>query len=78
VELVKDLSSQPQFELDPERAGFKEIRPPLSLAAQRTLCERLAKRVKVLHEKSWTELEPEEDAEVGPQTIVGNPHPTDY
>jgi hypothetical protein len=52
VELVEDLSLQLQFELDPERAGFKEIRPLLSLAAQRALYERLAKRVKVLHEES--------------------------
>ncbi len=77
VELVEGISSQPPSELDPERAGAKEIRPPLSLAAQRALCERLAKRVKVLHEESWTELEPGEDAEVRPQTIVCDPHPTD-
>ena len=75
VELLEELSTQEASEVDPERAGIKSVRQPLSRAAQLSLCQRLRAKVKVLHEEKWTELEPGEDAEVRSQTRVSDPHP---
>jgi hypothetical protein len=70
VETLEKIAATETSEPDPERAGIKDIRKPLSKATQRLLCARLAKNVKVLHDEKWTELEPGEKAEVRSQTIV--------
>lgn len=70
VERLEELDAQSQGEVDPERSGIRLARPPLSRAAQRAFCERMAKKVKVRHEEEWMELKAGEDAEVRSQTIV--------
>jgi hypothetical protein len=70
VEEIEKINANERSAPDPERAGLKDIRPALSRATQRLLCERLAKGVKVLHDEKWSELEPGEEVEVCSQTIV--------
>ncbi len=70
VEMLDKITESVDASFNPDRAGVKQVRVPLSRAAQRDLCARLAKNVKVLHEDSWSELTPGEDAEVRTQTIV--------
>ena len=57
ADMLEGVVAQSEFEVDPQRSGIKQARPPLSWNAQRALCARLAKKVRVLHEENWTELQ---------------------
>lgn len=51
LEFMEELGGKPA--LYPERAGINSARPPLSKAAQRTLCKRIGAKAKVLYDHTF-------------------------
>jgi hypothetical protein len=69
LQMIEDINSKDQVEPDPERAGVRAARPPLTKAMKRMLCQRLGRAVKVLNDR-WLESEPDSATEVCSQTKV--------
>lgn len=78
IELISDMVGQTTREVDTRRVGRVWERAPLNLAAQRSLCQEMGRRVKVLHGSDWVKVKSDDpDVLVWPQTLVCYRSPTD-